>query len=176
MRSANVHPGIEADPLTRTHLNRVLKTAILGGFLSAAACLPKTDKDDSAGARDSWSWSEQVDTGPRVVDEWVGDGTGEYGLLIQDVCTAVWVLDGVYTGTGSDYTWDVTLTADPERTIGCPAIDNSGALVVIGGNAYLNGSYIGVATYSGESILWQTAGYVTGVGGGAYAYEGFISW
>ena len=86
----------------------------------------------------------------------------------------MWVLDGVYTGTGSDYTWDVTLTADLERTIGCPAIDN-GALVVIG-NAYLNGSYIGVATYSGESILWQTAGYVTGVGGGAYAYEGFISW
>ena len=111
----------------------------------------------------------------------VGDGAGAHVVTIQDAaCSVGWGLAGAYTGSGADYKWDVTLTLDSSLT-DCSFGDNTaGKIEATGGKVYWGETaatqYVGAAGYNGTTLSWATNGYVTGGGGGTYAYDGNITW
>ena len=111
----------------------------------------------------------------------VGDGAGVHAVTIQEAaCSIVWGLAGAYTGSGADYKWDVTLTLDSSLTDCSFGADFAGKIEAIGGNVYFGETaaynYVGAAGYNGSTLSWFTNGYVTGGGGGTYAYHGNITW
>lgn len=106
----------------------------------------------------------------------VGDGTGVYGLAIENNCNIGWDLSGTYAGSGADYTWSAELTVNDDLTDCGGASDTAGALVAVNGSTYFDNRYIGVASYADRSLSWATEGYVAGTTGGSYAYDGNIRW
>jgi hypothetical protein len=106
----------------------------------------------------------------------VGDGTGTYGLRIQDDCESVWNIVGTHNGGSADYSWDAALTVDQGQTDCSGVGDTSGSLVASGGSVYFDNGYVGVATYTANTLSWQTSGYVTGGSGRAYSYAGNMGW
>lgn len=135
---------------------------------AGVACKSKTDSGES-GVTAGTTGTAGTTAGPSV-----GDGTGSYGLTIEGTCSILWDIAGTYAGTGADYSWSAALSVNND---GCGGVtDTAGALTAAGGSAYFDGSYIGAASYSGTTLSWATAGYVTGGGGGSYAYDGNITW
>ena len=106
----------------------------------------------------------------------VGDATGLHGMYVQDNdCVIIWGVDGNYIGNGDDYRWDAVLLVTTETTCS-GAIDKIGTIEVSGGVAYFDGTYVGAASYSTDRVAWASQGYLTGMSGYTYAYDGYVEW
>ena len=154
---------------TDSRFARYAMAAMTPMVLGACYGSPK-DTGYGGGFGDSSGTTGTADPAP------IGNGTGTYGLAIEENCVIYWDLVGTYAGTGADYNWSAELTVNDGATDCGGAEDTEGALTASGGSAYFEGAYIGTASYTVNSMNWYTAGYVTGGSGGSYAYEGNISW
>ena len=162
-------------------MNHTNAAVVLAAMVGAAACLSGGDGDgkDTGFDFDSGYYGGWYDSGGDGGDGdggsgSVGDGYGQYELVISMTCAIAWDVGATYTGTGSDYRWAAALTLNNDGCGG--AADTSGELTASGGSAYFQGDYIGVANYGSSNFSWETRGYVTGSGGGFYAYMGYIDW
>ncbi len=131
----------------------------------AAGCLPKRD-DDTASTRSDSGIPESPD-GPvrsRLI--------GSYRLFVEGDCEVYWAMDG--SGLPGQYFWEVSLDL---QSYSCDAAqDATGWFELLNYSAYFDGSYIGLATYRYGEVEWETSGYITGYGGGSYAYMGDASY
>ena len=117
---------------------------------------------------DSTSTTEDVADDPTY-------GSGLHSVIIQSACVVAWDLEGPATDcAGCTYAFDLNLRVNASLTDCTFGEGFTGVLEVRSGAAYLEDHYVGQATYSSSEVLWSTAGYITGGGGGSYAYDGYI--
>ncbi|HCH66232.1 MAG TPA: hypothetical protein DFR83_25740 [Deltaproteobacteria bacterium] len=117
---------------------------------------------------DSTSTTEDVEGDPTY-------GSGLHSVIIQSTCVFAWDLEGPATDCSDcTYAFDVDLRFNSSLSDCSGGIDFSGVLAFRDGSAYLADDYVGQASYSSSEVRWATAGYISGAGGGFYAYDGYI--
>lgn len=96
---------------------------------------------------------------------------GAAAVFILDLdCDVIWDLVGDACG-GCDLAWDIDLLVRDATT--CPfGFDTAGRFELMRGSAYWEGNYWAAASYTGGSVVWESAGYVYGGGGYTYIYAG----